>query len=77
MRALEITNENNLLTTAFPPLANGVFGFSTVRCTTIMLRTMRGFITKNSNLCLKIIRVVFNNIGQVKTFTRIMMASNL
>ena len=47
MRALEIANQNNLLKTA--PLGNGVFGFSTELCATIMLQTMRHFINKNSN----------------------------
>ena len=42
-----------------------------------MLRTMRDFITKNSHLSLKIIRVVVDNIRQVKTFARIMMENNL
>ena len=69
IKALEITNQNNLLTIAFPPFGNGVFGFSTDLCATIMLQTMRDFITKNSNLSLKIIRVVINNIRKVKTLT--------
>ena len=77
MQALEIANQDNLLTVAFSPLGNGVFGFSTDLCATIMLQKMKDFITKNSNSLLKIIRVVVNNIRQVKTFTRIMMASNL
>ena len=47
MRALEIANQNNLLKIA--PLGNGVFGFSTELCATIMLQTMRHFINKNSN----------------------------
>ena len=47
IKALKITNQNNLLTIAFPPLGNGVFGFSTDLCATIMLRTMKDFITKN------------------------------
>ena len=62
MRALEITNQNIILKIIFTPLTNGVFGFYTDMCTTIMLRTMRDFIAKNSNLSLKIIRVVINNI---------------
>ena len=74
MRALEITNQNNLLTIPFPALANGAFGFSTDMCATTMLRIMRDFITKNSNLSLKSIRITVNNI---KTFTRIMMTNNL
>ena len=77
MQGLGITNQNNILTIAFPPLGNGVFVYSTYLCETIMLQTMRDFITKNSNSSLKIIRVVVNNIGQVKTFTRIVMANNL
>ena len=77
MQALEIANQDNLLTVAFSPLGNGVFGFSTDLCATIMLQKMKDFITKNSNSLLKIIRVVVNNIRQVKTFTRIMMASYL
>ena len=77
MRGLEITSQSNLLKIAFPPLADGVFGFSTDMCATIMLRTMRDFITKNSHLSLKIIRVVVDNIRQVKTFARIMMENNL
>ena len=68
--ALEIANQNNLLAIAFPPFRNGVFGFFTDLCATIMLQTMRNFINKNSNSSLKIIR-------QIKTFTRIMMANNL
>ena len=39
---------------SFPPPVNGVFGFSTDMCTTIMLRMMRDFISKNSNLLIKI-----------------------
>ena len=77
MQALEITNLNKYLTVAFPPIVNGVFCFSADMCATIMLRTMRDFITKNSNLSLKIILVVVSNVWQVKTFTRIMMANNL
>ena len=71
MRALEITNQNNLLAIAFPALAYGVFGLSTDMCATIMLRTMRDFITENSNFSLKLIRVIANNIRQVKTFARV------
>ena len=74
---LDKANQSNLLTIAFPPLGNGVFGFSTDLCATIMLQTMRDFINKNSNSSLEIIRIVVNNIRQVKTFTRIMMANNL
>ena len=74
--ALEIENKNNFLTVAFPPLGNRAFGFSTDFCATVMLQTMRAFINKNSNSLLKIIRAVVNNIWQVKTFTRIMMANN-
>ena len=77
MRALKIANQNNLLTIAFPPLGNGVFGFSIDLCATIMLQTMKDFINKYSNSSLKIIRAVVNNIRQVKPFTRIMMANNL
>ena len=77
MRALKIANQNNLLAIAFPPLGNGVFGFSVDLCATIMLQTMNDFINKYSNSSLKIIRVVVNNIRQVKAFTRIMMANNL
>ena len=77
MRALKIANQNNLLAIAFPPLGNGVFGFSIDLCATIMLQTMNDFINKYSNSSLKIIRVVVNNIRQVKAFTRIMMANNL
>ena len=77
MRALEKAIQNNLLKIAFPPLANGVLGFSTDMCATIMLRTMRDFITKNSHLLLKIIHVVVNNIQQTKMFARIMMANDL
>ena len=77
MQALEIANQNNLLTIAFPPLGNGVFGFSIDLCATIMLQTMGDFINKNSNSSLKIIRVVVKNIQQVKAFTRILMANNL
>ena len=66
MRALEKAIQNNLLKIAFPPLANGVFGLSTDMCATIMLQTMRDFITKNSHLLLKIIHVVINNIQQTK-----------
>ena len=66
MRALEKAIQNNLLKIAFPPLANGVFGLSTDMCATIMLQTMRDFITKNSHLLLKIIYVVVNNIQQTK-----------
>ena len=76
MRASEITNQNNLLTVAFPALANGVLGFSTDMCATVMLRMMRDFITKNFNLLLKIIRIIVNNNRLVKTFTRIMMTKN-
>ena len=77
MRALELAKQNNLLTIAFPPLGNGVFGFSTDLCGTIMLQTMRDFIRKNSNSSLKIIHVVVKNIRQVKSFTGNMMANNL
>ena len=77
MQALEIANQNNLLTIAFPPLGNGVFGFSIDLRATIMLQTMRNFINKNSNSSLKIMRVVVKNIQQVKSFIRIMMANNL
>ena len=77
MRALELAKQNNILTIAFPPFGNGVFGFSTDLCGTIMLQTMGDFIRKNSNSSLKIIHVVVNNIGQVNAFTRIMMANNL
>ena len=66
MQALKIANQNNLLTIAFPPLGNGVFGFAIDLCATIMLQTMRDFINKNSNSSLKILRVVVNNIRQVK-----------
>ena len=76
MRALKIANQNNLLAIAFPPLGNEVFGFSIDLCATIMLQTMNDFINKYSNSSLKIIRVVVNNIRQVKAFTRIMMANN-
>ena len=76
MQALEITKQRNILTIAFPPLASGIFGFSTDTCAIIMLRSMRYFISKNSNLSLKIIRVVVNDIRQVKTFTRIEMKNN-
>ena len=62
MRALEITNQSNLLTIAFPPDANGIFGFSIDMCATIMLGTMRDFINKNSKLLQKIICAVVNNI---------------
>ena len=48
MRALEIANQNNLLTIAFPPLGNGVFDFSSDLCA-VMLQTMRDFINKNYN----------------------------
>ena len=71
-----MANQNNLLTIAFPPLGNKVFGFSTDFCATVMLQTTRDFINKNTNLSLKIIRAVVNNIWQVKTFTRIMVAIN-
>ena len=71
MRALEIRNQNNLLAIAFPALANGVFGLSVNMRATIMLQTMRDFITENSNSSLKIIRVIVSNIRRVKTFTRI------
>ena len=54
MRVLEITNQNNLLTIAFPQLGNGIFDFSTDLCAIIMLQTMRDFITKNSNSLLKL-----------------------
>ena len=54
MRALEITNQNNLLTIAFPQLGNGIFDFSTDLCAIIMLQRTRGFITKNSNSLLKL-----------------------
>ena len=77
MHALKIASQNSLLTIAFSPLGNAVFGFSIDLCATIMLQTMRDFINKNSNLSLKIIRVVANNIRQVKAFTRIMMTNNL
>ena len=77
MRALEIANHNNLLTITVPSIGNVVFGFSTDLCAIIMLQTMRDFINKNSNSSLKIIRAVVNNIRQVKTFIRIMMANNL
>ena len=77
MQALKIANQNNLLTIAFPPLGNGVFGFSTDLCGTIMPQMMRDFIRKNSNSSQKIIHVVVNNIRQVQAFTRIMMANNL
>ena len=77
MWALEIANQNHLLTIAFTPLGIGVFAFSTDLCATIMLQIMRSFIDKNCNSSLKIIHVVVNNIRQVKAFTRIMMANNL
>ena len=77
MRALELANQNNLLTTAFAPFGNGVFGFSIDLRATIMPQLMRDFINKNSNSSLKIIHVVVNNIRQVKAFTRIVMANNL
>ena len=77
MRALEITNQNNPWTAAFPPLGNRVIGFSTDWYMTIMLKTMRHFINKNSNSSPKIIRVVVNNIQHVKFCTRIMMGNNL
>ena len=66
MRPLEITNQNHLLTIAFPPIGNGLFGFYSDLRGTIMLQTMRDFISKSSNLSLKIIHVVDNNIRQVK-----------
>ena len=77
MGALEIANQNNHLTIAFPPLGNGVFSFSIDLCATIILQTMRDFINKNSNSSLEVIRVVVNNARQVKAFARIMMASTL
>ena len=43
MRALEIANQNNLLTIAFPPLRNGVFSFSIDLCATIILQNDEGF----------------------------------
>ena len=49
MQALERANQNDLLIIAFPPLGNGVFGFSTDLCVTILLQMMRDFINKNSN----------------------------
>ena len=76
-RALEITNQNNLLTKAFPLLANDIFCFSTDILATIMLQTIKDFINKHSNLSQKIIRVVVSKIRQVKTFTGIMTAHNL
>ena len=54
MRALEPANQNNVLAIAFPLPGNGVFGFSTDLCATIMLQTMRNFINKNSNSSLKL-----------------------
>ena len=77
IRALEIRSQNNLLTKAFPPLGKRIFGFSTDLYGTIMLKTMRDFINKNFNSSLRVIRVVVNNIRQVKAFTRIIMANNL
>ena len=77
IQALEIANQNNLLTIAFPPLGNGIFGFSTDLCGTIMLKMMRYFINKNFNSSLRITCVVVNNIRKVKTFTRIIIANNL
>ena len=77
MRALELAKQNNLLTIAFPPLGNGVFGFSTDLCGRMMLQAIRDFIRNNSNSSPKIIHVVVNNIRQVKDFTRIIMANNL
>ena len=77
MQALELTKQSNLLAIAFPPLGNGVFGFSADLCGTIILQTMGDFIRKNSNSSLKIIHVVVNNIRQVKSFTGNMMANNL
>ena len=41
MQALKIANQNNFLTIAFPPLGNGVFGFTIDLCATIMLQTMK------------------------------------
>ena len=77
MQALELAKQSNLLTIAFLPLGNGVFGFSTDLSGTIMLQTMGDFIRKNSNSSLKITHVVVNNIQQVQTFPGIMMANNL
>ena len=77
MRALELAKQNNRLTIAFPPLGNGVFGFSTDLCGRMMLQAIRDFIRNNSNSSPKIIHVVVNNIRQVKDFTRIIMANNL
>lgn len=70
-QALVITKQNNLLSIAFLPLVNGAFGFSTDMRATIMVQTMRDFITKNSNLSLKIVCVAVNNIQQVKMFTKL------
>ena len=67
--------QSNLLTMAFLPLANGVFGFSTDVCGNNAANNER-IITKNSNLWLEIIGLDVNNIQQVKTFTRIMIANN-
>ena len=37
---------------------------------------MKNVINKNSHLLIKINRIVVNNVRQVKTFARIMMANN-
>ena len=49
IRALEPANQK-----LFPLPGNGVFGFSTDLCATIILQTMRNFINKNSNSSLKL-----------------------
>ena len=48
IKALKITNQNNLLTIAFPPLGNGVFGFSTDLCATNQVRTLTRVMIANN-----------------------------
>ena len=62
MRALEIADQSSLLTIAFSPLGNGVFGFSSNLCAT-MLQTMGDFMNKSSNSSLKKLYVLLSIIS--------------
>lgn len=58
-RCLELAEEYNIYTIAFPAISTGVYGFPMARATKIAVREIEAFLAKNSSI-LRVILVCFN-----------------
>jgi len=69
--ALELADQLNLTSVAFPAISTGIFGFPKARASRIILETIRSYFSRQAESKLRLVRIILIDSVTLSAFSRV------